>query len=180
MNRISQVPITPNCPDFRLLDRAALDALMRLQERIVFLRGRTSWIGFSQTAIEFEAAQRPAGTSKYSMTRMMVLALRGLLSFSTAPLRIGVWAGCLLFGASWLYGLWAIWAKFIAHVAVPGWTSTIWMIMLASSIQLIVLGIMAEYLAQIYEETKGRPWYFIRENVGFPDTEASNEGTANT
>lgn len=175
INRISEVPITPNAADFRLVDRRVLDQLKRLKEHTLFLRGLMSWVGFSQTAIEFEADRRFAGRTKYSMTRMIRLAMGAVISFSTLPLRLGVWSGLAIFLLSWVYGLWALYARFIAGYVVPGWTSLIWLTMLAASIQLFVLGVMAEYIAQIYHETKGRPLFVVRDSVGFDalsDTES--------
>jgi polyisoprenyl-phosphate glycosyltransferase len=168
INRVSDVRITPGAADFRLIDRAVLAALNRMKEHTMFLRGLMQWVGFSQTAIEFDAEKRFAGQSKYSTWRMLKFALTAVISFSTTPLRLGVWSGLSLFCLSWLYGLWAVYAKFIAHFAVPGWASVLWLVMFASSIQLFVLGVMAEYLAQIYEEAKDRPLFLVRENLGFP------------
>ncbi len=175
INRISDVPITPNAADFRLVDRVVLEELKRLREHTVFLRGLMNWVGFSQTAIEFEADRRFAGETKYSLGRMLKFALTAIISFSTQPLRLGVWSGLIVFLLSWIYGLWAVYAKFVAHLVVPGWTSTVWLIMLAASIQLFVLGIIAEYISQIYEETKGRPLFIVRENVGFARREPGPE-----
>jgi len=171
INRISEVPITPNAADFRLVDRLVLEELKRLREHTVFLRGLMNWVGFSQSAIEFEADRRFAGQTKYSLGRMFRFALTAILSFSTHPLRLGVWSGLIVFLLSWVYGLWAVYAKFVAHLVVPGWASLVWLILLSASIQLFVLGVIAEYIAQIYEETKGRPLFVVQENAGFPRRE---------
>ena len=178
INRISEVPITPNAADFRLLDRAVVEQLKRLREHTLFLRGLMNWVGFAQTSIEFEADRRFAGQTKYSLSRMLKLALAAIISFSTQPLRLGVWSGLIVFMLSWGYGLWAIYAKFVAHLVVPGWTSTVWLILLATSIQLFVLGVIAEYIAQIYEEVKGRPLFVVRENMGFPPRHRPDEGAS--
>ncbi|MEN6545584.1 MAG: glycosyltransferase family 2 protein [Armatimonadia bacterium] len=178
INRISEVPITPNAADFRLVDRTVVEELKKLREHTVFLRGLMNWVGFSQTSVEFEADRRFGGQTKYSLARMFRLALAAIVSFSTHPLRLAVYSGAFIFSLSWLYGLWAIYAKFVAHLVVPGWTSIVWLIMLAASIQLFVLGVIAEYIAQIYEETKGRPLFIIQQNVGFPLRTSESETPA--
>jgi dolichol-phosphate mannosyltransferase len=161
----SGVEMEPNAADFRLLDRKVVLAFRQIRERTRFLRGLTAWVGFRSRAVKYQAAGRQAGTTKYTPRKMLQLAGRGILSFSTVPLRMAIYLGFALAGLGFLYGLSAVWDWWRGDV-VPGWTSTLVVISLVGGIQLIVLGVLGLYIGKIYEELKQRPLYLLSESLG--------------
>lgn len=166
LNRLSEVPIEPGVPDFRLLDRAPLDVLRAMRERHRFLRGMVSLLGFPQAVVPFHAGRRVAGRSKYSFGKMLALAVDALVSFSVVPLRLSIVAGFLAAAAGMLYGGYVIWVRLFDDTAVPGWASTTTAVLLLGGMILVVLGIIGEYVARIYGEAKGRPLYIVRARLG--------------
>lgn len=167
LGTLSQVPINANAADFRLIsNRVAKILSADFQERNMFLRGLFSWIGFQQIGVEYTAEKRLAGLSKYSFSRMVQLAVTGILSFSTKPLQAGIFIGVGFAGLAFLFLLLAIVDYFIDHTIPSGWTTVVVLLLLFSGVQLIVLGIMGAYIGGIYEEVKGRPRYIIEEEIG--------------
>jgi len=164
---ISQANIRPGAADFRLLDAKPLAALRNLRERRRFLRGLVPWLGFRTTYVTYSAEQRFAGRPKYSLTRMMGLALSGILSFSTFPLRLSLYLGLLLGFLNSLYVLYIFYAYLFRGTVVPGWTSLMLIVLFLSSVQFIMQGILGEYVATIFEEVKQRPLYMIQDLIGF-------------
>ena len=167
INRLSDTRIPLDTGDFRLMDRAAVDALLSMPERDRFVRGMVSWLGFSQAAVPYVRAARHAGTTKYPIFKMVRLAMDGVLSFSITPLRLATWTG---FAASFLAILgilYALYARFFASGLVRGWTSSFIAVLFIGGVQLICLGIIGEYIGRIYGESKRRPLYFVRERLGF-------------
>lgn len=165
INALSDVEIKAGAADFRLMSRRAADAFLSLKEKDRFTRGLVSWMGFEQTFVPYEADKRFAGKSKYTLRKMVRFALDGLTSFSAKPLRISLYLGFLFAVFGLFYALYAI----INHNTgntMPGWTSLLIMILLIGGLQLISLGIIGEYLARVYNETKNRPLYFVKETVG--------------
>ncbi|CAN5305065.1 glycosyltransferase family 2 protein [soil metagenome] len=166
LNKISDVPINPNSADFRLISRRVAKVLTEgFSERNMFLRGLFSWIGFKQIGIEYTVEKRAAGVSKYSFSRMMQLALSGVLSFSTKPLQIGVFAGVFFGFTAVLLMIVTIVNYFVAHSLPSGWTTLVTLLLFFSAIQLMVTGIVGIYLGGIYEEIKNRPRYIIDEEI---------------
>lgn len=166
INLISDTPIDPNAADFRLLARPVVEQLRRLEERQRFLRGLINWTGYRQATVEFDAPPRAAGRTKYSTARMVGLALDAILSFSRFPLRLAVYAGLLLWVVSFTYAFYALYAKFIKHSVVPGWTSIVIVGALIGGFQSILLGLVGEYVGRLYEEVKRRPLYLVAETWG--------------
>ncbi len=166
MNKVSDTKLVPNAADFRLMDRKAVEALFALRERTIFLRGLSQWIGFSQVQVPFEAGDRYAGHTKYSFRKLLQLAIDGITSFSYLPLRIATWLGLGLLLLSGLYVIYLILSSFILGSSVSGWTWVVWVVLFATGIQFIILGVIGEYIARIYEETKGRPLYLVDEICG--------------
>ena len=163
---LSRVPINANAADFRLISSRVARALASdFQERNMFLRGLFSWIGFRQTGVEFVAERRPAGESKYSLSRMLQLAMIGILSFSTRPLHVGIFVGVGFALLALLLVFWAVVSYFIDRSIPSGWTTLVTLLLLFSGVQLIVLGIMGAYIGGIYEEVKGRPRYIVDEEI---------------
>jgi dolichol-phosphate mannosyltransferase len=166
LNRLSEVPIEPDVPDFRLLARAPLDVLRGMRERHRFLRGLVSLLGFAQDVVPFHAGRRVAGRSKYSFGKMLGLAVDALVSFSVVPLRLSVLAGFVAAAAGAVYGGYVVWTRLFRATAVPGWASTTTAVLVLGGMILVVLGIIGEYVARIYGEAKGRPLYIVRGRMG--------------
>jgi dolichol-phosphate mannosyltransferase len=150
--------------DFKLMNRKAVDAWLKMHERNVFFRGMTVWMGFSTVQIPFEVVPRSAGQSTWSVLRRLKLALIGITAFSSFPLHLVTFAGVILFGLSVLLGLETLYLKVIGR-AVSGFATVILLELIIGSLLMISLGIIGEYLARIYEEVKGRPRYLIGESV---------------
>jgi dolichol-phosphate mannosyltransferase len=170
INRASATQIPLNAADFRLLDRKVVDSLARLPERARFLRGLIAWVGYQQTVVPFEAPERAAGQTKYTLRKMLRFALDAVTSFSSLPLRIAGYCGFLASIAGFMLGAVTIYQKlFVPDRNLPGYTTIVVLILFLGGLQLICLGIIGEYIAKIYEEVKGRPLYLIRDAVGFGD-----------
>jgi dolichol-phosphate mannosyltransferase len=168
MNRLCDIEMTANTPDFRLLDRRVVDALRQMPERTRFLRGLVRWVGFRQTALTFVAAPRSHGKTKYPLSKMLRFSLDGVTAFSTVPLRLASYVGLLAALCGIPYACWAVYARLFTDWAVEGWASVVVALLFLGGVQLISIGIMGEYLGRVYEEAKGRPLYLTRELVGGP------------
>lgn len=165
INLITDTPIQPDAADFRLIDKRVATVLRQdIRERHRFIRGIINWVGFSSIGLEFDVGVRASGYSKYSLSKMIRLAFNGIVSFSTAPLKFGIYLGGLLGIASLCYGIYAIVAA-IAGVSVPGWASLLAVITFLGSMQLFLIGLLGFYIGYLFEEVKGRPIYIIRDRV---------------
>jgi len=163
---LSQIPINANAADFRLISsRIAKTLSLGFKERNMFLRGLFSWMGFNQIGVEYVAEKRFAGESKYSLSRMVHLAMTGILSFSSKPLHMGIVVGICFSALSFALIFVAVAKYFIAQSIPNGWTTLVVLLLLFSGIQLIILGIMGAYIGGIYEEVKSRPRYLIEEEI---------------
>ncbi len=166
LSKLSKVPINANAADFRLISSRVAKALgAGFQERNMFLRGLFSWIGFQQIGVEYVAEKRFAGQSKYSLSRMLQLAMAGILSFSTKPLQTGIFVGVAFALLAFVFLMGAVINYFIDRTIPSGWTTVVGLLLLFSGVQLIVMGIMGTYIGGIYEEVKGRPRYLIEEEI---------------
>jgi dolichol-phosphate mannosyltransferase len=163
LNLLSEVPITADSPDFRLLDAKVVAAIRSLREQSRFLRGMYAWIGFAQRTIEYEQGKRAGGESKYGLLRMMRFGLSAVLSFSRFPLRLATWVGLLVSILSFLYGAYAIAQVLLFRQAIPGWASIAVLVSFLAGIQLLTMGLFGEYLGQVLDETKRRPLYVVAE-----------------
>lgn len=170
--RVSNVDTPVDVGDFRLVDRRALGAFNAMRENNRFVRGMFSWIGFSQIGVEYERGERFAGETKYPLRRMLKFAADGIIGFSNAPLRVALDLGFLVSILAFLLGVFAILAKLTGVFAVPGWASIITVTAFLGGAQLVVLGVMGEYIARIHEEVKGRPLYIVSTLENFPQTPA--------
>jgi glycosyltransferase involved in cell wall biosynthesis len=150
--------------DFKLMNRKAVDAWLRMHERNVFFRGMTVWMGFNTVQIPFEVVPRSAGRSTWSILKRLKLALIGITAFSSFPLHIVTFAGVVFLGLSVLLGLQTLYLK-LAGRAVSGFATVILLELIIGSLLMISLGVIGEYLARIYEEVKGRPRYLIEESI---------------
>jgi polyisoprenyl-phosphate glycosyltransferase len=174
--RLAEIDQPVEVGDFRLVDRKALNAFLQMRERNRYVRGMFSWVGFRQTAVPYVRASRGAGTSKYPLRKMVRLALDGFVGFSTAPLRFALTLGLVMAVASVLYGMTAIAVKLAGVADVPGYASLLVTITFLSGVQLMVVGMVGQYVGRIYDEVRGRPLYLVREARGFaPEGRAGAE-----
>lgn len=164
LNMISETRIEPDVSDFRAFNRKIADALVKFEERELFLRGVFNWIGFKTTTIDFVAPERHAGETKYSFGKMIQLGLKGTLSFSFKPLRLSLLIGTIVSLASFCYIIYAIVVYFKGHT-IPGWPSLIIGVMFLGGIQLIMIGLIGEYIASFFNEIKKRPLFLIDETI---------------
>lgn len=163
MKKLSDVNIENGMADFRLVDKKVLKELKRFQENYLFFRGIIPWMGFKQTTVEFTAAERFAGTTKYTFRKMLKFATTGVTAFSVKPLRISIYLGSIIALLSFIYGLYAVYVHFFTNQAVAGWTSVIISVLFVGGINLLMLGIIGEYLGKLFIENKRRPNYLISE-----------------
>jgi glycosyltransferase involved in cell wall biosynthesis len=160
------VELVFNHADYRLMSRTAIEALREYGETNLFLRGIVPQLGFRSSCVEYDRSERLAGESKYPLKAMLALAIQGVTSFSTAPLRIITILGLLVSVLSCGFALWALVARFVAPNVVPGWASTVVPIYFLGGIQLLCIGVVGEYLAKTYMETKHRPRYTVEKKIG--------------
>jgi len=164
---LSGVRLQPGLADFRLLDRQALNELLRLSEEGLFLRGLTEWIGFPACVIPYQAGQRACGQSQYSLKKMVRLAWDGVSSFSITPLRIGIIIGLIGSLVSLIGVFYAFFGKIFGRGTVPGWASTLMVISLLFFLLFVYLGVLGEYIGRIIIEVRHRPRFIVCETKGF-------------
>ena len=160
LHSLTNIEIPADTGDYRLMDRCVVNQINALPERSRFLRGLVCWVGFKKVGILYDRAERSAGTSKYPLRKMMRLAIDGITSFSTTPLKISFMVGIIatIFALGIL--VWSFLEKFLSpHTTVPGWASLMTAIVFFSGVQLISIGILGEYIGRIYDEVKQRPLY---------------------
>ncbi len=156
--------IPEDAGDFRLLSPRAVAALRQLPERNRFFKGLASWIGFRQIRVDYEPEARAYGVTTFSTSRLLGLSIEGLTSFSVAPLRMASLLGLLLAFVAFLFGLSILWETFIDGKSVPGYPSLVVGLMTIGGVQLIMIGIVGEYIGKILSELKARPIYFVAEH----------------
>ncbi len=163
MSKLSRIDIPRDAGDFRLLSRRAIDALGELPETQRYMKGLYAWIGFPQKAVAYTREQRAGGTGKWSYWRLWNLAIEGITSFSDAPLKIATYLGLVTALGAFGYGIYIVWLTLVAGNPVPGYPSLMVVILFLGGVQLISLGIIGEYLARNYRESKRRKLYFVNE-----------------
>lgn len=159
------VEIVFNHADYRLMSRRAIESLREFREANVFLRGLIPQLGYRSTQVEYARTERFAGESKYPLGKMLALAWQGVTSFSAAPLRAITTMGLLVSLISLGMGFWALWVRLFSDQAIPGWASIVIPLFLLSGVQLLSLGVIGEYVAKVFMETKRRPMYLVEEVV---------------
>jgi dolichol-phosphate mannosyltransferase len=168
LNKVSDFEIRANVADFNLYSRPVVETLKKLPEKERFLRGLVQWVGFQKTYIPYIADDRVQGVSKYTFLKMMKLAITGITSFSAFPLRLAWWMGSLISFSGFAYGLYIVYEYFFnPERIITGWTSSIIVFLIIGGVQLLILGIMGEYLFKIFYEIKGRPAYIVRGMIGW-------------
>jgi glycosyltransferase involved in cell wall biosynthesis len=166
MAKLSDIRLPLDSGDFGLMSRRVIDQVRRMPEHHRYLRGMQSWVGFRQTGIEVERAERHSGKSKYSVLRLIKLAADGIFAFSIVPIRAAALLGAFVMFLSTLYVLYAVYAKIFLKESPQGFTALIVAVTFLSGILLFFLGVIGEYVGRIYEETKARPQYIIGRVAG--------------
>lgn len=161
-NKIVDNKIEGNVGDFRLMSRQAIDAVKQLPENNLFMKGLLSWVGFSTTVVEYTRAERSIGNSKFNFWKLVNLALEGITSFSSVPLRFWSYLGGTVALISFIFAMKIILSKLILGNPVPGYSSLMVAILFLGGIQLIGIGVLGEYIGRIYKESKHRPRYIIK------------------
>lgn len=168
-NFVAEREIPESTGDFRLMDRAVVEALKTLPERNRFMKGLFAWVGFRQVGVSYVRPERAAGTSSFPYRRLFRFALDGMTSFSTAPLRIWTVVGVTSALIALLAAASIVIRVLVVGRDVPGYASLMVAILFAFALQMIALGVLGEYIGRMYQEVKGRPIYLIRDRVGFED-----------
>jgi dolichol-phosphate mannosyltransferase len=164
---LAEIDVPLDAGDFCLLDRRVVDALVSLPEHNRFLRGLRSWVGFRQIGVEYERDVRHAGAPKYTLRKLVRLALSGYVGFSAMPLRLASWLGFLAAATGFGFAVWAVGSKLFDIPSPRGWASTLAVMLFVGGVQLVVLGIIGEYLSRVYDEVRRRPIYLVRTRIGF-------------
>ena len=170
------VSIPADAGDFRLMGRPVVLTMRALREQHRFVRGMVAWVGFRQTAVTYERPARFAGETKYPFRKMLRFAVDCITSFSTVPLRIAIWLGVIAGMIALAGGVWAIYVKLFGQGVVPGWTTIMILVSGGSSAQLLMTGILGEYVGRIYEEVKRRPLYVVRDEINLGGTSSAPVG----
>ncbi len=169
VSSLSTLRIEPGSSDFRLVDRKVVLAMGRCREQHRMLRGLALWVGYRRAVLPYRVGSRVAGRTKFSLGRMLRLALDGIFAFSTVPLRIATLVGMVVAGLSSLYLVYVVVLRFLRpETVVPGWASILGVVLLMGGLQLVFLGIVGEYVGRIFEQVKQRPLYLVARTAGFP------------
>ncbi|HYF84151.1 MAG TPA: glycosyltransferase family 2 protein [Clostridia bacterium] len=172
LDKLSDTRIPLDTGDFRLIDAKVADELRRMREKNRFLRGMVSWIGFKQTPIEYEREERFAGETKYPLKKMVKLALDGIISFSSKPLKLSQYLGFFAVVCAMVIFIYSLVYRLVGGKnLVTGWASIMTTVAFLGGVQLISIGILGEYIGRMYEESKGRPLYIIEKEINFDDEE---------
>ncbi|MBK2025240.1 glycosyltransferase family 2 protein [Francisella philomiragia] len=163
MNKISETKLTPNAGDYRLLNRAAINAFLELKEKVRFNKGLLTWIGFKEKIVYHAREERVAGQTKWNYWKLFKFSIDGITSFSRAPLEIWSYIGVFVALMSFLYGSFFILKSLVFGIDVPGYPSLITFILFFSGLQMIGIGMLGSYIGRIFIETKHRPLYIVRE-----------------
>jgi polyisoprenyl-phosphate glycosyltransferase len=174
LSRIASIDVRGGSADFRLFSRRVVDVFDGLPERNPFIRGLTSWVGFNVAHVEFTCRDREVGESKYTLWSLVEFALTGITSFSKVPLRAASVTGLAMSFLSLVYAVFATVSYFASSYVPPGWASTTAVVSFVGGTQLLFLGLIAEYVGQIFDEVKARPRYLVDRVLG----EAASARTA--
>ena len=175
LNRLAEHAVPLDAGNFRLMDRKVVDALLAMPERDRLTRAMVSWIGFRQEAVSYERDPRVAGKTNYRLRHMLRLALDGVFSFSLRPLRLATWLGFLAASLALAGICYAVTVRLLTDAWVSGWAALFIATLFVGGSQLVVVGILGEYVGRIYGEVKRRPMYFVAQKLGFP---AGDDGPA--
>jgi polyisoprenyl-phosphate glycosyltransferase len=171
LRRITDLPSAPDAGIFGLMDRAVVNEFNRLPERNRFIPGLRIWLGFKQTSVLYDRAERAAGKPKQTLSRLIHYAADGMISFSYKPLRAATWLGFVTSIVAFCLAIFYFVTFFTSHKSISGFTTLIVCVLLIGGIQLISVGILGEYIGRIYEEVKQRPLYVVRDRLGWAEKE---------
>lgn len=175
LGALSEVKVPPDTGDFCLMDRQVVDLLNAMPERNRYLRGLRAWLGFRQTAVQYERPARFAGETKYPLRRMVALATDAVFSLSKAPLRLATYFGFVVSGVSFVLGIAFIIERLTSTTYIArGWASTIVVVLFLGGVQLICLGVIGEFIGRIYDEVKQRPLYVVGRSTGIQAPDSSS------
>jgi len=166
-NRMSDTDIPHNVGDYRLMDKKVVEVIRKLPEKDRFMKGLFCWPGYKQTSVEYDRAVRAEGETKFNFWKLWNFALSGIASFSTMPIRAGIYVGLMISIISFVYALFIVSKTIVFGVDVPGYASIMVVVLFLGGVQLFFLGLMGEYIGRIYKEVKNRPLYVVQETVGF-------------
>lgn len=166
LRSMTNVELPVDTGEFRLMDRKVVDTVKSLPEKNRYIRGLVSWVGFKQVPVTYVRQERFAGETKYPLRKMIVFAMDAITAFSYKPLKLATFMGFLMSFVSFIYLLVIFYQHFFTDRTVAGWTSIIGVLLLTQGIVMMILGLMGEYIGRLYEETKNRPAYIVREVVG--------------
>lgn len=166
INKCTKIKLDEGSADFRLMNLKAVEAFRQIREIHRFNRGLISWMGFKHIGIPYNSPSRAGGKPKYNLKKNIRLALDGVLSFSSLPLRFACYLGLTVSFLSAAYGLWLIIIKLSGAKITPGWTQLIVTVIFFGGLQLFFIGLIGEYISRLFEESKRRPLYFIAERIG--------------
>ncbi|MFH9229553.1 glycosyltransferase family 2 protein [Streptomyces lydicus] len=178
VNTWVDVELTDGVGDFRLLSRKAVDALLSLPEYNRFSKGLFSWIGFDTVTFDYRNAARGAGETKWRFGSLVNYGIDGMLSFNCRPLRLAIYAGLGLAALATVYTLWIIGAAVVGGVTAPGYVTLVAIIVGLGGLQMVMLGLIGEYIGRIYYETKRRPHFLLKETDGLPPTPKTTDVAA--
>ena len=180
LRRMTDVDIPADTGDFCLMDRRVVDLLNRMPERNRYLRGLRAWLGFRQVSVTFERPPRHAGEPKYTFWKSLALGINGVVGFSKIPLRFATYLGLAVSAVSAVLAVWAFYQRLIGGNTVRGWASTMVVMLLLGGVQLLMIGVVGEYLSRIYDEVKQRPMFVIDELRGFDQDSVTSRGRTRT
>lgn len=167
LKKIANIDLPLDAGDFSLMDRRVVDQINAMPEHNRFVRGLRGWVGFKQVGLPYERAARAAGVPKYNLKRLMRLAFDGVVSFSSAPLKLAIWLGAMTSLVGFVLLLWALVSALFLERTPPGWASLAVLLLFFSGVQLLVLGIIGEYVGRMFEEVKNRPLFVESQRVGW-------------
>ena len=167
LNSFTNSSIPPDAGEFRVMDRVVVDTIVAMPERDRFVRGMVAWAGFRQEAVAYQRPVRSAGETKYRLGKMLDLAISGILSFSLAPLRLATFMGFLTSGLAMSGIFYVLVVRFLTDAWVPGWAMLLITILFLGGLQMVIIGVIGEYVGRIYMEVKRRPLYLVKERLGF-------------
>lgn len=173
LKAIAQVDVPLDAGDFCLLDQRVVTVLRSLRERNRFVRGLRSWVGFRQVGVEYVREARHAGVPKYTFRKLVELAFSGYIGFSAMPLHVATWLGLVLSTMGFAIAAWVVVTKLLDPAIPHGWASTLAVLCVTSGVNLLMLGIIGEYLSRVYDEVRQRPLYVVRSSRGLGEEPVS-------
>ncbi len=175
LGKLANTPVLPDAGDYRLLDRKVVEALKQMRESQRYTKGLYNWVGFKKVAIEFDADERLHGETKWSFGALLKLAIEGITSYTTAPLKISMYFGFLVSFVAFVYMIYVLIKTLIFGADTSGFPSLMIMILFLGGCQLISVGILGEYVGRVFLETKKRPLYFVENIYSLPKKNETKE-----